>query len=106
LEQRISESSVQDIQEARMPYVIAEPCVGAKDTGCVDVCPCDCIHPGKGEAEFSTVPQLYINPDECIDCGACIPVCPVSAIFPVEDLPKKWTSFVELNARWYVAKET
>jgi len=80
--------------------------VGAKDTGCVDVCPCDCIHPGKGEAEFSTVPQLYINPDECIDCGACIPVCPVSAIFPVEDLPKKWTSFVELNARWYVAKET
>jgi NAD-dependent dihydropyrimidine dehydrogenase PreA subunit len=64
-----------------MAYVIAEPCVSTKDTACVDVCPCDCIHPRKDEGEFSTAPQLYINPDECIDCGACIPVCPVSAIF-------------------------
>jgi len=54
---------------------------------------------------FSAAPQLYINPDDCIDCGACIPVCPVSAIFAVEDLPKKWNSFAELNARWYVEKE-
>jgi ferredoxin len=50
-----------------MAYVIAEPCVGIKDTACVDVCPCDCIHPLKDEAEFSTSPQLYINPDDCID---------------------------------------
>jgi len=51
-------------------------------------------------------PQLYINPDECIDCGACIPVCPVSAIFPIEDLPKQWKSFAEINPDWYVAKES
>jgi ferredoxin len=69
----------------------------------VDVCPCDCIHPLKDEAEFSTSPQLYINPDDCIDCGACIPVCPVSAIFPIEDLPKKWNGFAEINARGYEA---
>jgi len=88
-----------------MAYVIAEPCVSTKDTACVDVCPCDCIHPRKDEGGFSTAPQLYIDPDECIDCGACSPVCPVSAIFPIEDLPKQWKSFAEINAQWYVAKE-
>ena len=89
-----------------MPYVIAAPCIGTKDTACVDVCPCDCIHPRKYEVEFSDAPQLYINPDECIDCGACIPVCPVSAIFPIEDLPNAWKSFAEVNANWYALKET
>jgi NAD-dependent dihydropyrimidine dehydrogenase PreA subunit len=89
-----------------MPYVIAEPCVGVKDTACVDVCPCDCIHPRKDEADFLSTPQLYINPEECIDCGACIPVCPVSAIFPLEDLPDKWKSFAETNASWYALKKT
>lgn len=87
-----------------MPFVIAQPCAGIKDTACVDVCPCDCIHPRTDEIEFADSPQLYINPDECIDCGACIPVCPVSAIFPVEDLPKQWSSFAEINARCYHAK--
>jgi len=87
-----------------MPYVIAEPCVGVKDTACVDVCPCDCIHPRKDETGFSATPQLYIDPGCCIDCGACIPVCPVSAIFPIEDLPKQWTGFAEVNARWYDKK--
>lgn len=67
-----------------MAYVIAEPCIGVKDTACVDVCPVDCIHPRKDEADFAEAPQLYIDPDECIDCGACVPVCPVSAIFPKE----------------------
>lgn len=87
-----------------MPYVIAEPCVGVKDTACVDVCPGDCIHPKKDESGFSAATQLCINPYECIDCGACIPVCPVSAIFPMEDLPKKWNSFAEKNAAWYAPK--
>ena len=65
-----------------MAYVIAEPCINTKDTACVDVCPVDCIHPRKDEANFAEVPMLYIDPVECIDCGACVPVCPVSAIFP------------------------
>jgi ferredoxin len=70
-------------------YIIAEPCVGTKDTACVDVCPVDCIHPAKGRSyddgrpTFDEVPQLYIDPTECIDCGACVPVCPVTAIFPL-----------------------
>ena len=63
-----------------MAYIIAEPCINTKDTACVDVCPVDCIHPRKDEANFAEVPQLYIDPVECIDCGACVPVCPVSAI--------------------------
>jgi ferredoxin len=89
-----------------MPYVIAAPCVSVKDTACVDVCPSDCIHPTKEEGEFSGAPQLYINPEECIDCGACLPVCPVAAIFPIEDLPRHWSTFAEMNARWYLAKNT
>src|SRR5260370_519109 len=63
-----------------MAYVIAEPCIGTKDTACVDVCPVDCIHPRKDEPAFEAETQLYIHPTECIDCGACVPVCPVTAI--------------------------
>jgi len=62
-------------------YVIAEPCIGVKDTACVDACPVDCIHPRRDEAHFEAEGMLYIDPVECIDCGACMPVCPVSAIF-------------------------
>jgi ferredoxin len=72
-----------------MPYVIAEPCIGTKDASCVEVCPVDCIY----EAED----QYYINPDECIDCGACEPECPVQAIFPDTDVPPEWTSYIEKN---------
>ena len=85
-----------------MAYVIAEPCVGTKDTACVDVCPgWICIHPRKDEAAFETEKMLYISPDECIDCGACVPVCPVTAIFALEDLPEKWNSYTPINADWY-----
>ncbi len=84
-----------------MVYVIAEPCIGTKDTACVDVCPVDCIHPKKDEPNFDQVQQLYIEPDECIDCGACVPACPVSAIFALEDLPEKWANFTQINADWY-----
>ena len=78
-----------------MTYVIAEPCIGVKDTACVDACPVDCIHPKKnttyddGRPAIDDVQQLYIDPIECIDCGACVPVCPVSAIFVEDDLPEK-----------------
>jgi NAD-dependent dihydropyrimidine dehydrogenase PreA subunit len=87
-----------------MAYVIAEPCIGTKDSACVDVCPVDCIHPRKDEAGHDTEKQLYINPVECIDCGACVPVCPVTAIFALEDLPEKWTSYTPINADYYTKK--
>jgi NAD-dependent dihydropyrimidine dehydrogenase PreA subunit len=70
-------------------YIIAEPCIDIKDRSCVDVCPVDCIH------EFAR--QLIIDPEECIDCGACEPECPVEAIFPEDALPDKWSDFVKIN---------
>jgi ferredoxin len=91
-----------------MAYVIAEPCIGVKDTACVDACPVDCIHPKKetvyqdGRPGLDAVEQLYIDPVECIDCGACVPVCPVAAIFTLEDLPEKWQHFAEINASYAV----
>ena len=84
-----------------MPYVIAEPCIGVKDTACVDACPCDVIHPGREDAEFAAADQLYIEPNGCIDCGACVPVCPVSAIFVLDELPGKWGRFAQVNRDWY-----
>jgi ferredoxin len=70
-------------------YIIAEPCIDIKDLSCVDVCPVDCIH----QADRI----LVIDPEECIDCGACEPECPVEAIFPEDALPDKWQPFVEIN---------
>ena len=58
-----------------MAYVIAEPCIGTKDTACVDACPVDCIHPKKDEDGHAEADQLFIDPVECIDCGACVPAC-------------------------------
>lgn len=84
-----------------MAYVITQPCIGVKDASCVDVCPVDCIHPGPGEEEFGTAEQLYINPDECIDCGACEPACPVTAIFEESAVPEEWKYFIKLNADYY-----
>jgi NAD-dependent dihydropyrimidine dehydrogenase PreA subunit len=81
-----------------MAYVIAEPCIGTKDTACVDACPVDCIHPKKDEAGYAESDQLFIDPVECIDCGACVPACPVSAIFALDDLPEKWAHFAEKNS--------
>ena len=82
-----------------MPFVITDPCIGTKDTACVDVCPVDCIHPRKDEPEFATTSMLYIHPEECIDCGACVPACPVAAIYDGTDsTPANQKSFVEANA--------
>jgi len=71
-------------------HVVTEPCVGCKYTDCVVVCPMECFY---GDDR-----QLYIDPEECIDCGACIPECPVGAIFQDDDVPAQWTSYVQLNA--------
>ena len=72
-----------------MTYVIGAACIGTTDRSCVDVCPVDCIH------EFDRI--LVIDPEECIDCGACEPECPVEAIFPEDALPEKWQPFVKIN---------
>jgi NAD-dependent dihydropyrimidine dehydrogenase PreA subunit len=84
-----------------MAYVIAEPCIGTKDTACVDACPVDCIHPKKDEGKHADSDQLFIDPVECIDCGACVPVCPVSAIYAADDLPEKWQSYQGKNAEFF-----
>ena len=84
-----------------MTYVIAEPCVNVLDQSCVAVCPVDCIH-----FEEVVDQMLYIDPDECIDCGACEPECPVNAIFPEESLPPAWTRYTEVNALWYSDRES
>lgn len=78
-----------------MTYTICEPCIGTKDASCVDVCPVDCIHT-TDEAEV-----YYIDPDECIDCGACEPVCPVTAIFPDFDVPEEWANWTTINADFF-----
>jgi len=58
----------------------------------------DCIHPTQSEGEFETVDMIYINPAECIDCGACESVCPVTAIFPADSVPEQWKDYIQKNA--------
>jgi len=76
-------------------YVICQPCIGAKELACVDVCPVDCIQGGPRED------QMYIDPAACTDCGACEPACPVSAIFIASEVPAKWESFIRKNADFF-----
>jgi len=73
--------------------VIAEPCIDVMDRACVEECPVDCIYEGGR--------SLYIHPDECVDCGACEPVCPVEAIFYEDDLPGQWQIYTDDNARFF-----
>ena len=75
-----------------MAYVIAEPCIDVLDQSCVAVCPVDCIHFEEGSDR-----KLFIDPNECIDCGACEPECPVTAIFPEEDVPANLKEYVQIN---------
>ena len=84
-----------------MAFVIAEPCIGVKDTACVVVCPVDCIHPTPDEAGFAEAEQLYIDPSPCIDCGMCAEECPVKAVFHEQDLPAEWRDFIDKNAAHY-----
>ena len=73
-----------------MAHVVCEPCVKCRYTDCVTVCPVDCFHEDKE--------MLVIDPEVCIDCGACIPECPVNAIYAEEDVPKDQRDFTPLNA--------
>ena len=85
-----------------MAYVVAEPCVRCKFTDCVSVCPVDCFREGEN--------FLVIDPEACIDCGACVPECPVEAIFEEDDVPDKWSEYIELNAslsvQWPIIDDT
>jgi NAD-dependent dihydropyrimidine dehydrogenase PreA subunit len=76
-----------------MPHVIVSPCIGVKDNACTEVCPVECIYDA-GE-------MFLIHPDECIDCGACVPACPVSAIFPEEDVPAGEEEFIVRNRAFF-----
>ena len=73
-----------------MAFVVCEPCRDCKYTDCVVVCPCECFYQDEH--------QLYIDPEHCIDCEACMPECPVEAIFSDRQVPEQWQSFIELNA--------
>ena len=76
-----------------MTYVVTEVCIKCKYTDCVEVCPVDCFYEGEN--------MLVIHPDECIDCGACESVCPVSAIFPEDAVPDKWKNYIEMNKVYF-----
>lgn len=76
-----------------MTYIIVQPCIGTKDSSCVDVCPVDCIYEGDD--------MFYIHPEECIDCGACVPECPVEAIFPDDEVPAEWKEFIAKNYQYF-----
>jgi NAD-dependent dihydropyrimidine dehydrogenase PreA subunit len=76
-----------------MPYVIAAPCIDVMDKSCIEECPVDCIYEGDR--------KLYVNPKECIDCGACEPVCPVEAITQDRYVAEEFTDFIEDNRRFF-----
>src|ERR1035441_9517471 len=78
-----------------MTYIVTETCVDVKDKSCVEVCPVDCIH------ETDDDRMLYIDPDECIDCGACVDPCPVDAIYAAEDLPAEQQVYTEINSLYF-----
>ena len=82
-----------------MAYVITDTCT--KDNHCIESCPVNCIHPTQDEPNYADVPQLYIHPTECIDCGACVPACPVEAIFALDEVPEKWKNFIQINAEHF-----
>ena len=84
-----------------MAYVINEPCIGTKDASCVEVCPVDCIHPTPDEPGFAQEEQLYIDPQECIDCDACVEACPVDAITSEDQVPEERQRFIEINVAYY-----
>ncbi len=87
-----------------MTHIIGDPCVGTKDTACVAVCPVDCIHPTKEDADFEKEEMLFIDPETCIDCGLCVDECPVTAIWPEDEVPEDQKKHFETNAEYFKRK--
>ena len=83
------------LDSAVMTYIVTETCVDLKDKSCIEVCPVDCIH------ETDDDRMVYIDPDECIDCGACVDPCPVDAIFAEEDVPTSQIAYIEINKGYF-----
>ncbi len=77
-----------------MTYVVTEACIDELDKSCIEECPVDCIYEGDR--------MMYINPDECVDCGACEPACPVISIYHEDELPADKKAFIEINAAMFV----
>ena len=90
-----------------MAHVVTSPCVGTRDTACMKVCPVNCFY----DVPLSELgleggdKMLIINPDECIDCGLCVPECPVAAIFPLDDVPETDKHFNDINKNWFEGKD-
>src|SRR6266571_6340466 len=80
-------------RSSHVTYIIAQPCVDLLDKSCIEECPVDCIYEGER--------MLYIHPDECVDCGACEPVCPVEAIFYEDDVPDQWKDYYKANVEFF-----
>ncbi len=82
-----------------MAYVITDNCI--KDELCVAACPVDCIHPRNDESAFAAATQMYVNPAECIDCGACLPACTSDAMFPLDEVPADKQQFIAANEAFF-----
>jgi NAD-dependent dihydropyrimidine dehydrogenase PreA subunit len=89
-----------------MAHVVTSPCVGTHDTACMKVCPVNCFYdvPLK-DVGLEGDKVLLINPDECIDCGLCVPECPVAAIFPLDDVPEADKKWIDMNKNWFAGKD-
>jgi len=82
-----------------MAYVITDTC--KKDNLCMDSCPSEAIHPAASDATYEAATQLYINPEECMDCGACAAECPTNSIFAAEELPADKLDAAKKNADYF-----
>ena len=82
-------------EEWNMAFVIAQPCIDHNERACLDVCPVDCITSEAADR------KLYVDPDLCIDCGACADACPNDAVFRADKLPAEWAQFAWVDAAWY-----
>ena len=91
-----------------MAHIVTSPCVGTKDTACMKVCPVNCFYDVPCadlglDADKGNI--LIISPDECIDCGLCVPECPVSAVFPLDDVPEADKQYIDINKNWFAGKD-
>ncbi len=93
---------LQKAKNSTMAHVITPACAELDhDPACITACPTDSIHPTPSEAAYETEPQLYINPESCIDCGVCVSECPAKAISSADDLPADQQGAVDSNAAYY-----